>query len=444
MFFLSRPFLFIYLMFMLAGCSHEIKKTALPVEKEISLPQDHERLEGMLEVIDEATEELPDLPVFKLTMKKRTIAMQVLLFQSENLNELEERIWSLKKAGFNTLIVRVFQNKGDRHYRFARKGSETGVYFKTDHAPVVDDILGQVAEISHRNGIDIFAWVTTRYADYGVEDKPGWQAVSYDLKSKGFTKAKGLNLFNRDVKNHLLSLYRDLARYDIDGVLFQDDLVLRHNEGFSKDARQGFASYGGKMPDPEKFYKGIYEGSDGKYRASSYGDEFWQWCKWKNASLLSVAREIKNEMKMINPDLKFAINFMYEAPLSPRNALAWLSQDLEAAVKADFDLYAVMAYHRQISKELQLEKEELDKVMGQIVENTLNTVGDADKTLIKLQIADWETGKIIPIQEIKRILEIIKKKGGSSIAFVPYRREFDYSKFSYLFNPPVRISANKN
>ena len=442
--FLSRSFLLICLIFMLAGCSHQIKKTAIPAEKEISPPQDRELLDDMMQVIDEAGEEMPDLPVFKLTRGKRTIAMQVLLFQSENFDELEERIRSLKEAGFNTLIFRVFQNKGDRHYRFAGKGSETGVYFKTDHAPVVDDILAEVAEISHRNGIDIFAWITTRYADYGVEDKPGWQAVSYDLKSRQFTKAKGLNLFKRDVKNHLLNLYRDLARYDIDGVLFQDDLVLRHNEGFSKDARQSFAGYCGKMPDPEKFYNGIYEGSDGKYRASSYGDEFWQWCKWKNDSLLSVAREIKNEMKMINPDLKFAINFMYEAPLSPRDALAWLSQDLEAAVKEDFDLYAVMAYHRQISKELQLEKEGLDKVIGQIVENTLNTVGDADKTLIKLQIADWETGKIIPIQEIKRILEIIKKKGGSSIAFVPYRREFDYKKFSYLFNPPVKISANKN
>ena len=77
---------------------------------------------------------------------------------------MEKRIKGLKEAGVDTLIFRVFQNKGDRIHKFVTPRHEEGVYFKTEHAPVVDDLLGKVAEIAHRNGLDIFAWMTTRYA----------------------------------------------------------------------------------------------------------------------------------------------------------------------------------------------------------------------------------------------------------------------------------------
>ena len=72
----------------------------------------------------------------------------------------------------DTLILRVFQNKGDRMYQFVTPRREEGVYFKTEYAPVVDDILGKVTEIAHRNGLEIFAWMTTRYANYGLEAHP--------------------------------------------------------------------------------------------------------------------------------------------------------------------------------------------------------------------------------------------------------------------------------
>ncbi len=398
--------------------------------EEIPTSLDKKRVSAILEPVDEGEDEMPDLPVYKLTKGKRMIAAQALVFNCKNLEELDTRIRELKEAGFNTLIVRVFQNKGDRHYAFSEADSETGVYFKTTHAPVVDDILADVAVITRRHGMDIFAWMTTRYADYGVEERPGWHAVGYDLKNKSYIRAKGLNLFNRNVKNHLLNLYRDLAAYDIDGILFQDDLVLRHTEGFSEEARKGFARFFGKIPDPDKFYHGVYEGEDGKYRASSYGDEFWQWCSWKNENLLSVAREIMDEMKGVNPDLKFAINFMYEAALSPKNALAWLSQDLEKAVKEDFDYYAVMAYHRQIAKELKMDDEKLAATIGLLVENTLKKVGDPEKALIKLQIADWKSGETIPVDEISGMLEVIREQGGKSIALVPYRTDFDFNEIS--------------
>ena len=373
-------------------------------------------------------DKVPSLPIFKLTRKEKIVAVQVLLFNCPTLFEVEDKIKELKKSGVNTLIFRVFQNRGDRFYPFARPANDVGVYFNSAHAPVVDDILGDLARISRANDMKIFAWMTTRYADYGVENKKGWQAVKYDLESERFAKAKGLNLFRTDVKNHLENIYRDLAAYDIDGILFQDDLVLRHTEGFSLDARRAFAGEFGFMPNPQAFYKDIFTSDDGRRMVSSYGEDFWKWSRWKNRALLDVASRIMKEVKTVKPDMKFAINLMYEAAISPENALAWLSQDLDEAVRTGFDLYAIMAYHRQIASELNVKGVGLDSLMSKLVEKTLEKVNDPAKVLIKLQITDWESQEVVSPEEINAMLKLINKKGNPGLAFVPYRDSFDFSR----------------
>jgi len=378
----------------------------------------------------EENEEMPSLPVYKLQKEERTVAVQVLLIDCKNLDELDERMQKLRASGVNTLIFRVFHNKGDRFYSFADANNERGVYFKTKHAPVVNDILADVARVSHKNGIKIFAWMTTRYADYGVEHKREWHATAYDLKKKRYVRAKGLNLFKREVKNHLINLYRDLAAYNIDGILFQDDLVLKHAEGFSFDARRAFARESGQMPDPGMLYRKVVENSNGKMMVTSYGDLFWEWSRWKSRNLMSLASEIMTESKAINSEIKFAINLMYEAALKPREALAWLSQDLEEAVKTGFDYYAIMAYHIQMGEELGLEGEKLYSALARLVENALSKIDDPEKLIIKLQIADWKSKKRVSHNEINRILKIVKAKGNTSIAFVPYYGRFDFNKLS--------------
>ncbi|MGZ3570231.1 MAG: tetratricopeptide repeat protein, partial [Thermodesulfobacteriota bacterium] len=99
------------------------------------------------------------LPEVKRT--KRRICVQVSYLEGKHLEEVEKRVKELKNAGVNTIIFRVFQNKGDRVYKFVTARHEEGVYFKTENAPVVDDILGKVAQMVHRNGLEIFAWMTT-------------------------------------------------------------------------------------------------------------------------------------------------------------------------------------------------------------------------------------------------------------------------------------------
>jgi len=134
---------------------------------------------------------------------KRRICAQIFDFEVKNIEEVEKRVKALKNAGVNTLIIRVFQNRGDRIFKFVKPRHEEGVYFKTEYAPVVDDVLGKFAEIGHRNGLDIFAWMTSRYANYGLEGKPEYQCQRYNFETKKLETARGFNLFHPDVVKRL-------------------------------------------------------------------------------------------------------------------------------------------------------------------------------------------------------------------------------------------------
>jgi len=134
---------------------------------------------------------------------------------------VEKRITDLKKAGIDTLILRVFQTKGDRMYPFANPRYEEGVYFRTEYAPVVDDLLGKMTEMAHRNGLDIFAWMTTRYADYGVDENSDLRCVRYNFETKRMEASRGFSLFHPEALKRLQGLFRDLGRYPIDGSSFR-------------------------------------------------------------------------------------------------------------------------------------------------------------------------------------------------------------------------------
>jgi biofilm PGA synthesis lipoprotein PgaB len=358
---------------------------------------------------------------------KRRICVQVFDFDGKNLEEVEKRVRELKKVGVNTLILRVFQNKGDRIYKFVTPHHEEGVYFKTEYAPVVDDILGKVAEIVHRNGLDIFAWITTRYANYGLDGTPEYRCKSYNFETKRMEVARGFNLFHPDVLKRLEGLFRDLGRYPIDGILFQDDLVLKHNEDFSIEANKAFLKEFGYSPHPDLFYIDPYPSGSGKYYVKAYTERFWSWANWKNRWLMNLATRLMEVARESNPNLQFGINLYYEAVLNHSNGVAWFSQTLSEALERNFDYYAVMAYHRQTMKELNMEEKKAMELMAEVAEKAVKSVGNPSKVLMKVQILDWKNYEIIPKKEVEEILTGILNRGEVSLAFVPYISQFPLS-----------------
>jgi biofilm PGA synthesis lipoprotein PgaB len=360
----------------------------------------------------------------ELKKVKRRICAQIRSLEVSDLGEAEKKMRELKQAGVDTLIFRVFQNKGDRIYKFVTPQYEEGVYFKTEYAPVVEDILGPLTEIAHRYGLEVFAWMTTRYANYGLEKRSEYRCKSYNFETRKVEEARGFNLFHPAVLKHLEGIFRDLGHYPIEGILFQDDLILKHNEDFSIDANKAFLKEFGFAPHPDRFYIDPYKSESGKYYVKAYTEDFWTWANWKNRWLMDVVQQLMAASRESNPNLEFAINLYYEAVLNPNNGVAWFSQTLSKALEKDFDYYAVMAYHRQAMKERNLEVESAIDLMTEVAQKAVASVGDPSRVLMKFQIYDWKSYEVIPQKEVKKVLNGILNHSEVSLAFYPYLDQF--------------------
>jgi tetratricopeptide (TPR) repeat protein len=357
---------------------------------------------------------------------KRRVCAQIRSFEVQSMQELEKKVKQLKEVGVNTLILRVFQNKGERSYKFVNSQVEEGVYFKTDCAPVIQDILGPVTEIARRHGVEVFAWMTTRYAGYGL-DRPEYRCRSYNFEKRRFEESKGSNLFHPNVVTHLEGLFRDLGRYPIEGILFQDDLILKHNEDFSPEANKAFSKEFGFSPSPDRFYVDPYRSESGKYYVRAYTGDFWSWANWKNRWLMKIAERLMGAARQTNPDLQFAINLYYESVLNPNNGVAWFSQTLAQALEKNFDYYAIMSYHRQTMKERKIEGNQAIHLMAEVAQKAVQSVGDPSRVMMKFQIYDWKTFEVVPSKEVEQLMGEILKNGAVSLAFYPYIGQFPLS-----------------
>jgi len=366
-------------------------------------------------------EKQPESTQVKDSRKEPLKCAQILLLTCENIYEIRKEMEKLKRNNVNTIILRVFQNRGDRIYPFVKSKKETGVYFDTAEAPVVADILGPILDICKELGIKVFAWMTTRYCDWFIEENWEYIEKEYDLESRRIVTSKGLNIFHPDVVEYLTRLYMDLALYDIDGILFQDDLVLRHTQGFNEFAIGEFVDLYGIEPVPKKMFKGIYK-KDGKYYVKKYNFPFDIWAKFKNRKILELADSIMRSVHAVNPDIKFALNLYYETVSDPKNALRWLSQDITTAKEYGFDYYSMMSYHDQIAKELGLSRHEAIYFVGKIASRLASLLENPSMALLKIQTIDWDSGYILPAWEIDEVFDSVIQTKGISLAFVPYRQ----------------------
>jgi len=332
----------------------------------------------------------------------------------------------MKQLDINIIIFRVFGNKGDRVYKLTNPKSEFGVYFNTTHSPVIEDVLGEVITIAHKHGIKIHAWMTTRHATYGADGDVLDNA--YSLSDSDYKTTPKLDLFNEKVVWELQQLYADLAKYPIDGILIQDDFVMRHMEGFGTEARVQYLNDFGKDLEAKNMYSELELKSNGRVKRIVYTDEFWEFQDWKNKRLNLVAEELIKTLKETNPKLEVALNVSYELFNKPKNALAWYAHDKTLARK--FNYIAVMAYQDQMMKELDTGLNEVGELIIENTKNAISVMGSPNKVIMKVQTMNWDTREDLPMREIRYIyqkVESVSKDVG--IALVPWEnRKFGFIK----------------
>ena len=343
---------------------------------------------------------------------------QVLLFNGTTPAEIEANLAALKAAGVTTVFVRVFQNRGDRPLFYGgRPTSAVGVYLPTAAAPMVADDLAVVSAACRRLGLSIYAWMTTRACDWLLEERPDLADLRYDSTLGKTLPTRRLNIFHPVVRRRLTEVFRDLARADIDGVLFQDDLVLKAGEGLAPEAIEAYLDESGTVVSPGLLFdRTAVGGTAGLFSSKVFREAFWPWAAWKNRALLDLAQELMATARAVRPGLRFALNMYYETVLKPRMALAWYAQDLGVARSRPFDYFSLMSYHRQIGRELSYIPDAAIAAIGVLSRQASAMVGNPARIIVKVQSLDWDTHALIPAPEFDRALGAAAP--GVSLAFV--------------------------
>ncbi len=139
---------------------------------------------------------------------------------------------------------------------------------------------------------------------------------------------------------------------------------------------------------------------------------------------MDIAKRLMEAAKESNPNLQFAINLYYETVLNKSNGVAWFSQTLSEALAKHFDYYAIMAYHRQTMRELNMDEKKAMALMAEVAQKAIKAIEDPSKVLMKVQILDWKSYEVVPQKEAEAMLDGMIQHGEVSLAFVPYINEF--------------------
>lgn len=343
---------------------------------------------------------------------------QIFVLDKEYENNLDDFFKKLSDKGINTVFFRVFHNEKDRPHFNSKLKCTSGVYYKTDYACVVSDLLPKIIDHAHKHNMKVYGWMATRSLSFLKTKENMSQSLSPD---GGNITGYGANIFKENVRNTILNLFEDLAKTGVDGILFQDDFILKYNEGSDKYAAKLFEKETGIQVSSKNFFESIKK-QNNKLVFSKYTDYFYIWASWKTVHLANFFKEIKYTVKSINPKIKIAANVYYETPIDDKAAVSWYSQNLEILKKAGADYYAIMGYVEQIQNEKKMDFYEALSYIGRIVKNAIKVMEKENAVIIKLQSKSFKDGSYLNKLEYDHLCNEIKKNGDASFVVVPVNR----------------------
>ncbi|MCD8567231.1 MAG: poly-beta-1,6-N-acetyl-D-glucosamine N-deacetylase PgaB [Geovibrio sp.] len=329
----------------------------------------------------------------------------------------------VKKQGGNTVFFRVFHNSSDRYHFLKNSECVTGVYFQTDEACVVDDLLPVMIEEAHKRGIKLYAWMATRTLSF-LKTPLLMEKTFADGQGTG--EGYGASIFMSAVRRKLVRLFEDLAAYDIDGILFQDDFIMRHREGASLSALHAYYMDTGLMLTSGDLF-GCLERENRTKVPGGCNDTYIPWAYWKAQKMADFFRELRQAVLVRNPSVRFAANIYYETPADSMKGISWYSQSVDMLLDAGFDYLAVMSYHDQIAREMKLDYEGAKEYVNGMLQNLVSNVDEKERILMKLQRVSWADKSGVDRGELEGICRLIDSYGSISKAIVPVNRSSEIS-----------------
>ena len=300
-----------------------------------------------------ARTKIPDLERQLATVRPPVVSQVVGAYiRTSAIESLDEReLARLRQLGTNTLVVDVARNRlsrpsvtGRRSTNGAppspavvgggRERAETGVYFKTDWAPVIKDRLAAVVSGAHRQGIQVWAAVSVRRMDW-IDAALEWSDWRYNPESSEFVRAETLDLLHPAMPEYLVGFLSDLAASGVQGLVLDADPPSGPGEGFSPYALRRYEREIGQSVDPSRLQLAQPQERLG------YAPEFWRWVGWKQREQLKVVYGALQAVRKAYPHVKVVVEVHPEVVTNPRAALAWYAEDLLDLRRYRFDYIAL-------------------------------------------------------------------------------------------------------
>ncbi|MBL0691429.1 MAG: family 10 glycosylhydrolase [SAR324 cluster bacterium] len=164
-------------------------------------------------------------------LKQGTIEISELNFDSWI--DFREHLGQLKQYNLKRVIFTPFQNPPHNLVPFTHSNSGGGTLFASQHINSVNNTFKTFVSIVKDVGLSLYiklpmrdhSWLNFSYSELMDQTwDPIRKKTNYNLK---------LNLLHDNSLEYLLSLVGEIAKYDIDGIIIDDDYVFSINEGLS-------------------------------------------------------------------------------------------------------------------------------------------------------------------------------------------------------------------
>ncbi|MFM8551363.1 MAG: hypothetical protein ACKOCD_03490, partial [Nitrospiraceae bacterium] len=243
-------------------------------------------------------------------------------------SSLEGWLRSLAKAGITTLVLEAGTDESQNPKSGSPQAGQPGVYFRTDWAVTVQDAIGQVVPLAHRQGLAVYVTVNPWRMAW-VDASLGWQVS--DVSGGRVRPSPFLDLFHRAFQEYLIGLLSDLAGSGVDGVLLRAAPGADPGERFSRFAREAVERDFGVMLDPAALQGG----------QRGYAPEVWRWLGWESRQSVKVLDRLAQAVHRRSPAMQVGLEVHEEAIMEPVAALLRYREDVLEARQRAWDFYAI-------------------------------------------------------------------------------------------------------
>lgn len=238
-----------------------------------------------------------------------------------------------RNAGFTDVVVDVRPTSGDILYRSSVAGVVqvqwlgawvNGVYSRVERTATWDYLQAFIEE-GHKLGLKVHAGFNTMAG--GHSSGLGNQGILYRDASKkewatfenlsiGITNTmdagigtKFFNPVNEEVQNYLCDLLKDLAKYDLDGIILDRGRFDGMQSDFSELTRKKFENYLGNVKLSDFPADILPPGTTMQQvvAMTSYPPYFTRWLEFRTKVIFDFMSKARAAVKSVNPDILFGV-----------------------------------------------------------------------------------------------------------------------------------------